>query len=91
MNDDCSCLAQTNPNLLLIFLVAYQNPSVSVAVTRLWVGQPTISNSLKRLCAIFDDPHFPRIGRGVKSKPKARKSAEGIGPAFGLVKQTLRW
>ncbi|WP_025858332.1 LysR family transcriptional regulator [Pseudomonas sp. CHM02] len=60
MNDDCKYLTQIDLNLLLVLFIIHESLSVSVAAKRLGVGQPAVSNSLKKLRCLFDDPLFLR-------------------------------
>ena len=89
MNNDYADLAKVDLNLLLVFYVVYQSLSVSVAAEQLGVGQPAVSNSLKRLRRFFQDPLFLRSGRNIRPTCKAAQIAEKLGIAFGLIKIAL--
>jgi DNA-binding transcriptional LysR family regulator len=45
-------------NLLVVFMVVYEERSVSRAATRLQTGQPAVSNSLAKLRALTGDRLF---------------------------------
>lgn len=58
-------LAAIDLNLLVVFAAMLQDRSVTLAARRLFVGQPAVSASLKRLRALFADPLFVKAGRGL--------------------------
>lgn len=57
---------------LTTFLVVFEEMSVSRAAERLGVTQSAVSHTLDKLRAIFDDPLFVRVGRGIESTARAR-------------------
>ena len=89
MTDDCSRLTQIDLNLMLVFIIVYESPSVSVAARRLGVGQPAVSNSLKKLRCLFDDPLFLRDGRGMSPTSKAHSLAAQISAALQLLQNVI--
>lgn len=58
-------------NLLVVFAALMQERSVTLAAQRLFVGQPAVSASLKRLRALFKDPLFVKAGRGMAATDRA--------------------
>ncbi len=71
--DDASIrrLASIDLNLLIVFSALMQDCSVTRTAARLFVGQPAISASLKRLRALFADPLFVKAGRGMLPTERA--------------------
>ena len=59
-------------NTLTTFLTVLEEMSVSRAAERLGVTQSAVSHTLEKLRAIFDDPLFVRVGRGIESTARAR-------------------
>jgi len=59
--------------LLTTFLTVLEEMSVSRSAERLGVTQSAVSHSLDKLRAIFDDPLFVRVGRGIESTARARE------------------
>lgn len=59
-------------NTLTTFLTVLEETSVSRAAERLGVTQSAVSHTLDKLRAIFDDPLFVRVGRGIQSTARAR-------------------
>ncbi|GAB6403136.1 LysR family transcriptional regulator [Pseudomonas sp. MHK4] len=63
-------------NLLITFLIVYQEQSVSRAAVRLHVTQPAVSNTLKKLRDIFDDELFLRQGKKLVATQRATEISE---------------
>jgi DNA-binding transcriptional LysR family regulator len=57
--------------MLRTFDALLREGSVSRAASRLFLSQPAVSASLKRLREVFDDPLFTRTGHGVMPTPRA--------------------
>jgi DNA-binding transcriptional LysR family regulator len=57
--------------MLRTFEALMAERSVSRAATRLFLGQPAVSASLKRLRGVFDDPLFTRTAHGVEPTARA--------------------
>lgn len=53
-------------NLIPIFIVIYEELSLSKAAKRLGISQPAVSKALKRLRDVYDDPLFHRSSLGVE-------------------------
>lgn len=64
-------LAGLDLNLLVVFAALVRERSVTLAAQRLFVGQPAVSASLKRLRALFKDPLFVKAGRGMAATDRA--------------------
>jgi len=64
-------------NLLVALDVLLEERNVTRAAERLAYSQPAVSNMLKRLREVFDDPLFVRTQRGLAPTPRA---LELIGP-----------
>lgn len=64
-------LASIDLNLLVVFSALMDDRSVTLAAQRLFVGQPAVSASLKRLRAVFGNPLFVKEGRGLVATQKA--------------------
>lgn len=77
-------------NLLLVFHALMQERHVTRAAARLFLGQPAVSASLKRLRAAFDDPLFVRTGRGMAPTPRAHELARATAPLLATVQDHLR-
>jgi DNA-binding transcriptional LysR family regulator len=65
-------------NLLIIFQQQLQERKVSEVAKTLSRSQPAVSNALRRLRQIFDDPLFIRTSEGMQPTPFARRMAEPI-------------
>jgi len=57
---------------LRTFLTVLDETSVSRAAERLGVSQSAFSHTLDKLRAIFEDPLFVRVGRGIEPTSRAR-------------------
>jgi len=77
-------------NLLLVFHALMQERHVTRAAARLYLGQPAVSASLKRLRAAFDDPLFVRTSRGMAPTPRAHELARTTAPLLASVQDQLR-
>jgi len=77
-------------NLLLVFHALMQERHVTRAAARLFLGQPAVSASLKRLRAAFDDPLFVRTSRGMAPTPRAHALARATAPLLASVQDHLR-
>ena len=66
---------------LRTFLTVLDETSVSRAAERLGVSQSAVSHTLEKLRAIFEDPLFVRVGRGIEPTARAlalRASVESV-------------
>ena len=65
-------------HLLQIFLVVLQESNVTRAARRLELTQSTVSHALNKLRAIFGDPLFVRVGRGIAPTDRAKSLREPV-------------
>ncbi|WP_299808740.1 LysR family transcriptional regulator [uncultured Shewanella sp.] len=68
---DLKMIQQCDLNLLLSLAILIEEQSVSKSAERLDISQPAMSQNLKKLRAIFDDPLFIKQGQGIKATSKA--------------------
>jgi len=66
-----SALRRLDLNLLLIFDALMQEKNVSRAAERVFLSQSAMSNALKRLREMFDDPILVRGAKGMQATPRA--------------------
>ncbi len=76
-------------NLLVVFNRLHAEGSVSAAARRLNLTQPTVSNALRRLRALFNDELFVRTSRGMQPTPYAQQLAAPIANALATLENTL--
>lgn len=69
--DSHSVLRRLDLNLLLIFDVLMQEQNVSRAAERVFLSQSAMSNALKRLREMLDDPILVRGANGMQPTPRA--------------------
>ncbi|MNO57369.1 putative HTH-type transcriptional regulator YbdO [compost metagenome] len=63
-------------NMLITFLIIYQEQGVSRAAVRLRVTQPAVSNTLRKLRETFGDELFLRKGKKLVATQRATEIAE---------------
>ena len=68
---DLKIIQQCDLNLLLSLAILIEEQSVSKGAERLDISQPAMSQNLKKLRTIFDDPLFVKHGQGIKATNKA--------------------
>ncbi len=66
-----STLRRVDLNLLLIFDALMRERNVSRAAERVFLSQPAMSNALKRLREMLDDPILVRGAKGMQVTPRA--------------------
>ncbi len=76
-------------NLLKIFNAVYCERNLSDAAQMLCVSQPAVSNALKRLRELYDDPLFVRTSSGMMPSPRAQDLVGPIQEALKQVDATL--
>ena len=76
-------------NLLKVFDVIMKENNITRAAESLSVSQPTISNALRRLRLIYDDPLFVRHAKGVSPTAKAIEIAPVVHQALESVESTI--
>lgn len=77
-------------NLLKILIVLYQEQNMRRASERLFVTQPAVSQSLKKLRHHFADELFVKTYSGLKPTPYTEELVERIGPLLEQLSSTLR-
>jgi len=82
-------LATVDLNLLVVFEALLIERSVSRAAQRLGLAQPSVSNALNRLRALFDDEVFIRTPQEMRPTPRALELAEPIVEALQQVRAAL--
>ncbi|MEJ8567014.1 LysR substrate-binding domain-containing protein [Elongatibacter sediminis] len=76
-------------NLLKVFYAIYCEQNISKAAQMLCVSQPAVSNALKRLREMYDDPLFVRTAEGMMPSPRAQELAQPIQEALRYLEGTL--
>ncbi|RQP23174.1 LysR family transcriptional regulator [Piscinibacter terrae] len=77
-------------NLLVVFIALLRERNVTRAAQRLFVGQPALSASLKRLREAFGDPLFVRTSHGMTPTPRALALGAAITPFLAGVRDALK-
>lgn len=72
-------------NLFVVFDVIYSERNLTRAAERLHVTQPAVSNALRRLRDLFDDPLFVRGPEGMTPTPAARNMAGQVRESLQLL------
>lgn len=71
-------ISSINLNLLVAFEALLEERSVSRAAKRAGLSQPAMSNALARLRAMFGDPLFNRVARGITPTARALELAAPV-------------
>jgi len=82
-------LKKIDLNLLVLFEAIYSTGAIGKAAERLHITQPAVSNGLKRLRELMDDPLFARIGRGITPTAKATQLIGPVREALGIISRQL--
>jgi DNA-binding transcriptional LysR family regulator len=82
-------ITATNLNLFVAFDALITASSVSRAAKQVGITQSAMSNSLRQLRALFDDPLFIRTSHGVVATPRARELAGPVREALRLLERAL--
>jgi len=82
-------ITAANLNLFVAFDALFACNSVSQAAKRVGITQSAMSNSLRNLRGLFDDPLFLRSSHGIAPTPRARELAAPVREALRLLEQTL--
>lgn len=69
---DLKIIQQCDLNLLLSLCILIEEQSVSKSAERLDISQPAMSQNLKKLRLMFNDPLFVKHGQGIKATSKAQ-------------------
>ncbi|WP_213878883.1 LysR family transcriptional regulator [Pseudomonas sp. dw_358] len=86
---DLQIFAEIDLNLMVVFMVIYEERNVSRAALKLGVGQPAVSGSLARLRKRFDDRLFERVGNRMQPTAKADEMAVELAPAIRAIESVL--
>ena len=82
-------LRQFDLNLLLVFEALMRERHVTRAAERLYLSQPALSHSLKRLRESLDDPLFIRTEKGMQPTPRAQALQPVVQLALALLREGL--
>jgi len=72
MSDIHNALRRMDLNLLVVFDALMQERSVSRAAERCYLSQPAMSNALRRLRNMLDDPLLVKTSTGMSPSPRAQ-------------------
>ena len=86
---DLKLIQQCDLNLLLCLCVLIEEQSVSKSAHRLQMSQPAMSQNLKKLRHIFNDPLFTKQGQGLQATEKARNLLPALQQWLQLSKQLI--
>ncbi|MEO7053890.1 MAG: LysR family transcriptional regulator [Rhizomicrobium sp.] len=89
MNSD-NDLRNVDLNLLRVFGVLYRTRSTTRAAQALHLTQPSVSNALKRLRALFGDVLFVKTANGMQPTPRADAVANLIDEGFSSLRLALQ-
>jgi LysR family transcriptional regulator, mexEF-oprN operon transcriptional activator len=78
-----------NLNLLVVFAVLMRERSITRTAKMLALSQPAVSNSLKRLRALFEDDLFTRVSQGVIPTLRAQTLHQNLLPSLETIEATL--
>ena len=76
-------------NLLVAFEALFAERNVTQAARRLGVTQPAMSNSLRRLRVLLDDPVFVRTSEGMTPTPRALALGPPISAALNSIRASV--
>lgn len=82
-------ISSVDLNLLVAFDALMAERNVTRAARRVGLTQPSMSNALSRLRALFDDELFVRSGRGMEPTARAQSLAPLVGDALRRIEQAL--
>lgn len=82
-------LRDVDLNLLAAFEALLLDRQVTRAARRLGVGQPAMSDLLRRLRALFGDVLFVRVSGGIHPTPKALALANDILPLLARLREVM--
>ncbi|WP_296179916.1 LysR family transcriptional regulator [Pseudomonas sp. UBA1879] len=81
--------ANFDMNLIVVFMLLYQERNVSRTAKLLRVGQPAVSASLVRLRRQFEDPLFTRCRWGIVPTDRAEEIVAELMPAISKIESVL--
>lgn len=82
-------LSEIDLNLLVAFEAMLDERSVTGAARRVGIGQPSMSDALRRLRLMFRDELFVRAAGAMQPTPKALRAAPGLQAALRQLRATL--
>ncbi len=82
-------VADVDLNLLVAFEALYAERNVTLAARRLGITQPAMSNALRRLRLLLQDPVFVRTPSGMAPTPRALAIGPAIAGALNSLRATL--
>lgn len=82
-------LRNVDLNLLKVFNAVLREQSISKAAAMLCVSQPAVSNALRRLRDLYEDPLFVRTAGGMIPTPRAQELSGPIHDALFQIDGTL--
>lgn len=88
--NDIQRLRRFDLNLLLVFDALMQERNVTRAARRVFLSQPAMSNALKRLREMLDDPLLVRTAEGMQPTPRALALEAPIRQILRQLDQRLR-
>jgi DNA-binding transcriptional LysR family regulator len=77
-------------NLLVYLDVLLTECNVSRAAVRLGITQPAMSNGLRRLRELFDDPLLVRTSKGMQPTERAEALQPAVREALSIIEQTVQ-
>lgn len=77
-------------NLIVVFLVLFQECNLTRAARILNVSQPAVSGSLAKLRAALGDELFKRTRYGVTPTERATQIAKALKPAIEAIREVLQ-
>jgi LysR family transcriptional activator of mexEF-oprN operon len=82
-------LRRADISLLVVFEAMMHERNVTRVGEKLFLGQPSVSNALARLRAMFDDPLFIRNGRSMEPTARAEELFQVLAPALDTIAVAL--
>ncbi|MCB1488168.1 MAG: LysR family transcriptional regulator [Bauldia sp.] len=82
-------IASVDLNLLVAFDAMMRERNVTRAAARIGLAQPSMSNALSRLRALFDDELFVRTPGGMRPTPRAEKIGVEVSAALEAVDRAV--
>ncbi len=82
-------LPNVDLNLFVVFDAVYEERNLTRAGRVLHITQPAVSNALKRLRQVFNDPLFVRVPHGVSPTPVANNISSMVKEALHLLNNSI--
>lgn len=83
-------ISRMDLNLLVYLDVLLAECNVSRAAARLGITQPAMSNGLRRLRELFDDPLLVRTSKGMQPTERAEALRPAVREALGIIEHTVQ-